>query len=341
MDYDSDSNKRRLKVLSQAVTSVDLQKTAAAYDGDSDSATTGLPASAFADPIERRYPVHTKEAAVLSAAYFFGEFPDETGDKHVAKRLKEAADFWSIRDEFDQMASDLSVAKTTPKFALDMTVGGAVLRYFPWHDGPSLEKTAEHFCSNRHNLPYAARQKTAENLMAASEELGVKLAAETADYLDRCCAYGAIDFDKTAEMLLTRAHMLRKQPKHQLAVKKLAQAMAAIKEIDDADCPKLALDAFAAFDEETGLVRRYGRTLTLPEEQLFSTTVSKHAAEKLGKVTLANGREVSIEDIDWDKVAKFDPELAAAVEGDAEKAAEILPTWPRPDADLLVEMLAI
>ena len=296
---------------------------------------------AYADPIEREYPVHTKEAVLLSASYFFGDNPDDTGPQQVRESLEKAAEFWDVKDEFDGIKQDLSAVRGQPKYALDMQIGGAVLRHFPWHDKASLEKTAQDFYDNRLNLPYEARCKTAENLLAAQTETGASFSSNITEYIDRCCGFGLVDSHKAAEALLERSHMLRKQSDKQDAIRKLASIVQELTECDDPATTKTAVCAFAAFDEETGLARRYGKGLELPENDIVGITVTKHAADTAGIVTLQNGRKIRVGDIDWGKVAEFDPDLADAVNGDLEKAAEVLPTWPRPDADALVAMLGL
>lgn len=338
MDYNSDFSKRRLVVLSQAVSTVDLKKTAAAVDSEP---AEELPACAYANPIDLEYPVHTKEAALLSASYFFGDHPDDTGPEDVRKSLEKAAEFWDVKEEFDGIKHDLSAIRAQPKYALDMTVGGAVLRHFPWHDKESLEKTAQDFYNNRNNLPYEARCKTAENLLAAQKEVKAQFNSDLVEYIDRCCGYGTIDFDKVGESLLERSHLLRKQAEHQGAIKKLAHIVQELKCLTEGATTKTAVCALAAFDEETGLARRYGKGLELPEDEIVGITVTKHAADSEGLVQLQNGNKVRLTDIDWSKVAEIDPDLADAVNGDLDKAAEVLPTWPRPDADALVAMLGL
>lgn len=337
MDYHSDSSKHRLAVLAQAVT-LDLRKTAAAYeDGQTD--TTGLPASAFADPIGRAYPVHTKEAALLSSAYFFADDPEGRANPETALALEKAASFWGIEEEFRSICSDLSEKRQHPKYALDLELDGAVLRHFPWHDRQSLEKTAQDFVNNRENLPRQARLKTAQNLLAARAAEQAQFEPEVSQAIDRCCGFGLLDHEKAAEALLERSHLLRKQSEHQPLIRKLAQVLQLLD--DQPDTLKIAVDAFSAFDEETGLARRYGRGLALPEDQLAGPLLDKLAADQAGTVRLANGQTVRLADIDWSKVAEIDPALAEAVGGSTEKAAEVLPTWPRPDADLLIDMLGL
>jgi hypothetical protein len=99
------------------------------------------------------------------------------------------------------------------------------------------------------------------------------------------------------------------------------------------------MEAFDALDGEVGLKEAYGKTLRLPEEDLYVNSVltAKTAAEQ-GIVKLMNGKAIKLDDVDWAKVAQVDPVLFKEAAG-GEKAAEVLPTWPRPDADLLVEML--
>jgi hypothetical protein len=333
MDYHTDRDRRTFRALVGTFTGFDLQKTAAAYEADQEGhPLDGLPASAFADPIGRAYPVQTKEGALLSAAYFFAQ--DER-DPLIHGRLKKAAAFWGVDEEVRQLEQQLTVRQTA-KCALELSDGQTVGRYFPWTDGPTLKQAAADFVANRCHLTYDQRVQAASTLLQAAQVEKVAFDHEVSHYFDQCLGLGVLEDGRMEELLLERQSML----KGAQAVQELAQGVKLVLELPMAKQAEAAVQLFNAFDEDTGLNRRYGRGLEQPECLLVERSLTKSAADT-GTVRLQSGHDVRLADIDWQKVAEIDPALAEAVGGDLEKAAAVLPTWPRLDAEVLVQMLGL
>ena len=303
---------------------MDLVKTAADCDQEIDS----LPPMAFADPMARMYPVHTKEAVLLSAAYA----AHSKADKAIVQSIEKAAEFWEVPAEVRQIREQVEGFRVQPKYAVE--IQGQ--QFFHYHDEQTAKQAAAEFYSERHKFPHETRKEAAERLIAADGDY----AEEVRDYLDKAASF-ALPCDECAQsMLLHRSRLLRKQPKQAEALEKLAKIVQLLGDMDQPEDGKVALAAFSLFDEQTGLAQRYGRDLDLPEERLFVAPLNKVAGAADLMARLQNGQTVDISTIDWSKVAEFDPVLHEACGGgDLKLAREILPTWPRGDAELLMEML--
>lgn len=321
----SDPLKQALGDMSQAVTIVDLEKIASSVEST-------IPEDA---PHANGYPVHTKEATLLSAAY------QVYRDGQLTPAMKAAVCVWGCESEAEEVASQILNRPTKePKYAVDMDIAEiGPTRLFPYIDADSLKQAGEAFYKNRTKFGYQVRRKTASTLIAEASAYGVDYDDHVFAYLEKAAGYGLLDKEALdREVLVRQATMGARRPEDVATLAKIA----ALLDVDCADSLKTATQALADFDEGLNLTNRYGTpSLRLPEESISGVTATKLAADIQGKVELANGSVVTLTDIDWAKVAEFDPALAEEVAGDLEKAAEVLPTWPRPDADILVAMLGL
>lgn len=334
MDNFSDNSRQVLHALDKAV-GCDLTKLAAACGDEPDD----LPNTAFADIVGRQYPIHTKEATLLSVAYAH----HAQAEPWVQQKVAEATDFWGCAAEASRICKELDDYRQEPKYALDAEIDGQHVQAWPFYDGATVKKAVDLFLGERAKLPFAHREKVAGVLLKAAKTYSANLDPEKRATLINTLGLGIPNHTKAAEMLLSRSKAVRQQPAWKEATSKLAQVVDAIEDVVDEDMGKLALDAFTAYDEETGLANRYATGgLTMPEDQLFPVSREKVAAAISGVVTLTNGMTVDVESLDWGKIAEVDPELYEACDkGNAKTAKEVLPTWPRGDIDILAEMVGL
>ena len=97
-------------MLSKVVRSQDLVKLAAAAD-DYLADPSRLSSRLFADQSARLFPIGTKEATLLSVAYFYGE---PRRNRVVEENLKLAAHYWDVDDEADQIRQEVIGAAGQP-----------------------------------------------------------------------------------------------------------------------------------------------------------------------------------------------------------------------------------
>lgn len=330
MDFISDKSQRVLHVIKNVVSCYDMGKVAAAC---SNINTRDLGAQAYADTIRRRYPIHTKEATLLSAAYAAHSHEDSVTQDKIA----EAADFWDVGPTVVGIRREIASSLPVTKHALDTEVNGVHIQAFPYHDADSLKIATEAFIRERTKLPLAVRESTSLAIKKASEQLGADLGEENVAVLDRSMGLGVPCAKTAARMLLTRKRLARGNP----LLAKLAAVVEALDNNYRPDVGKIALAAFNTFDTEAGLVDKYASasSLGLPEDDLFQVNWRKLADERADIVRLTDGTEVDVSKIAWEKVALVDPDIYAACgQGDKDTAKAVLPTWPRADLQILQEM---
>ena len=321
MHYHLDTRQFGVHLLSQAAPELEWSKTAGEVDQSED--LSGLPHAAFAGPYNRLYPVHTKQACLLSLGY--AALNNQDGE--IAVRLNKAASMWGVTHEAQVVRQKVAEFRPTYRYLVDYQEDGAKHQHLPWTDQAGLEKAAAVFMAQRHRLPLEARMKVAQDLLGLAVE-GYQIPESAKEYVARVNG-GAGNYKVAQEMVLERAALAKGQEHNTAKIAAIVQYM----ESQPAQWQDNLLGAFQAYDRATGLDREYGRKLAAPEEQMLE--LPKLAADQI--VMLKNGTEVRVGDLEWDKIAHVDPELAAAVRGDMVKAAEVLPTWPRPDIEVLAQ----
>lgn len=337
MDYLDDASHQVLHAINKA-TDIDLVKTAEACDaGD----TQDLPSHSFADIARRKFPIHTKEATVLSAAYAAFDGAEDA----IQEKLGKMAEFWDCTDEVRQLREEIEAFRPPEKWALDMEIDGQPIKAFRYTTGLNLKQAAEAFVQQRGRLPYEARAACARHLLKAASELDADLPEEVSSTLFNTIGLGIPGPDDTRQLLMSRKHAMKKVSvdRWEDDFQKLAVDVETQLEAMDENSGEALVAKFAAFDEDHGLGERYDdNVLALPEDRIFPVPYTKLAGKSLGLVELQNGMVVDVDAIDWEKVSEVDPELYAACDdGDPKTAAEVLPTWPRADVEALAEMLQL
>ena len=209
MDFVKDQNPRPVYLADQLVGLPEYVKTANTLVVED---LKGLQDIAFADPAAREYPVHTKAATWLSAAYCLGTDSDE---KKMGI-IKAAADTWGISEDIDALeialASHVKAAsEPVSRYALTVDFGehgpGGTRNFYPINDPSEIAVAAR-------NMTKGAADRTLplEYFRAGSIEL-VKAAREMHmdmnDIHPRVLAIGEErlpDFDNALEIAELRKH---------------------------------------------------------------------------------------------------------------------------------------
>ncbi len=309
-----------------------------------DTDETKIPGSAFADPMSRLYGIYSKEATYCSALLAHQEDPGE----EVKAKLAAAAHLWGIEPDlqaaFEKLASAHRHAGpdelADTDYALVADHGGKRVRKFAAVDPETTFEAAIAFHENRHRYPFSWRKQAATNLLDKASTHGVVLPAYVQTYLLKAAGLAIPTTESLDEAMVQRLN--RSAPKDREAAEKLASVLDCL--VNDEplrgnfEFVSKVLETVDEYDRETKIAAFYGHGLDLPEEilGLNETQLRKIAADNGRLVTLTNGHEVDIHLIS--------PEILDAVQdgmgkmGHA-KLAEVLPTLPKPDADLLVELL--
>lgn len=336
VDFHSDKKGSVLERIHSTASHLRLDRLAA-KTASATAEVEELPASAFADPVNRHYPMNSKEATVLSYAYAL----DGGADEPTMSQLKKAGDLWGVQLEFEELEQHVKQASEpteSVKFACDAEIDGEQVQLFPWHDQETLKAASNRFMAHRSRFPLKVRRQVAAHVVKHALDLDPMVA----DYAEKVCGGSTLCPTKLASAIMTRRSYLGRE-KTKLAAEgvfdQLSEAVDLVLTRPAEEQLKLACEVLEAFDNDTGLARRYGKSLTLPEEAIYGESMSKTASEEDGQVKLMNGRTINASDVDWLKVAEYDSDLAEMAAEDGYE--ETLAALPRPDADLLMDVCGL
>lgn len=169
LDPISDRGSTQLYRIAQIIQLPEFVKTASVTDG-----VESLPAESFADPGNRRFPIHTKAATWMSYAYHVTQDQSLDGvrKKAILENLDKAAAAWGIELEIDKLKAEYSATRNPAdvqlqeKFALEIGTD----KYLPITTRLDIEKSATELMNERGGLPWEARHTAAKAIMKAARD---------------------------------------------------------------------------------------------------------------------------------------------------------------------------
>ena len=298
----------------------------------------------FADPVNKQFPLESKAATWLSAAYFNENRSglEPVLGEYVEGRIKAAAAMYGISGE---VGSVLVFRHAVIDPESDPSNYGYIAedgsRYYPMFDAEGVKRASEHFEQYRSEYPAPVRRKIASAIAkkSAQDNVGISMA------VFREAGMGYPNRVDLADNLLDRAHLTVNEDVKALVASmgKLA-AMVAPEELYD-NLDKIA-EVVDTIDRLNGMDKAYGRKLLAPSDFLYSMT-SKQANDLQKDALHLNQYTFSIT-----KLAALDPDIFKAALGDdmfdaisvagkldLDKMAAVLPTLPRPDKMALEEYI--
>lgn len=316
----------------------------------------GLPDSVYADPVDRRYPCHNAAATWVSSLYFGekrGEYHPKTQER-VEQRLRQFADYWRIAPQVSailkQAGENRSGDLPDACYAYIFVDGdGRRTRYKPMQSPPEVKAAADWLQQYRDRLPLRDRRVVAGKILDRADALGMKLASDAVESLERQAGRGVCDPREVAEAVKQRAALA--SGAFQTEILKLASV------VEDKPRQSLQPSALVKLAETLDDVDRalrispqaYGSVLRRPEDVVFSVTLTKVAEDYGAALELTTGRVYDLRQLS--KLAYDDLEAAfggdflrdanCGVDGiDTEKLAAVAATLPRPDAELFEQLLS-
>jgi hypothetical protein len=214
VDYCADTNHQRLHKLSRLVTMPDFVESAPIAKQQE---IVALPNEVFADPVNRKFPLHTKAATWLAQAYF-------SHDRHlyttqqastIQAKIEKAAKYWSI-DEFTKQARngvETSMARTPPDlsdedYALVVEQDGHKNPMLPIHNAESVKAAAATLYNMRSKCPYEWRLLAARKILHKAAQLKVGLDNDLSAYMTKAAGLGSTFPARAAETLANRVLMI-------------------------------------------------------------------------------------------------------------------------------------
>ena len=309
-----------------------------------------LPHTAFADQTSKQFPVHTKEACYLSYAYFIRQKDKFTkrASSRIERKFNDMARFWDIETDMDKLASDLQprtekVAATEDDYAITVQHDGKPMHYFPINNRKAVEKSAGALVEHRSNFTYEMRKEAAQKIMGAYIREGYPISS-IPDTVQSMAGYGLTTKDAAVKELGRRVAFANttNEKKAAAPLKKLASSIKKMgDEVLTADTLIKVAGVIDVFDRCLGVTQHYGNEFEYPEDVLFSFT--KSAADKVKNelVTMQNGSSYWLQDLEkaseaFDALGDMRSDFVDTTgKLDLHKVADIVPTLPRPDAELL------
>ena len=302
-----------------------------------------LDSSLFADSIGRSFPLNTKANCWCSAVYFYGnQYNKDPQTKQAEINLEKAAVIWGIEEDLAKIKLAFAEETVPVTYALSFSYKNTTINRCPDHTKAAATASAQWLYENRFKFPLEAQKAAAVKLQTKADLLKVSTSAAT--YIDRLAnsdAYSNLNC-KVASAITDRLNSVPAKKWNELedTLLKVANTLAAAPFELCAD-GHVIVQALESFDVKHGLNEKWGSALQHPVDCCFKMNICKVAASTDSIVHLTTGTPV-----DLTKISDHQLEKGLKIAGDdflsycqtdglnvdRSKAAEILPTLPKPEA---------
>jgi hypothetical protein len=303
--------------------------------------------TAFADQVNRKFPVHTPEHTLISAGYFFKQscHQDKTVPKAVRVRLAKAAYAHEVEDEFLQIASTLASGDQLPMEKQASSYGLLVQRHGKTYGKfyaptiPLLKQAEAHFVDSYQKYPITWRVETCQNLLKQAQQMGV---SEMHPVIHAYAGDNVCHSKKAAEEIAKRGYFAKDAQQKKLYLR-LAQVIQG--EMTTPETLEKVAHNLDLMDRLNDLDRYYGTAFEDPYKTVYNMTVK--AAEAAIEIMDVLGNQYTL-----DELQGVGPELykralgddfldAISAEGQLSKEAmqAVIPTLPRDEKAILVKHL--
>lgn len=355
VDYCSDTNHQRLHKLSKLMNMPDFVSSSPTADS---ADIEKLPNSVFADPENRKFPLHTKAATWLAQAYF-------SHDRHlyttqqaatIQDKIEKASRHWSIenftkqaRAEVENFTSQVPPDLTDADYALVIEQDGRKNPMLPIHNEANIKASAATLYNMRSKCPYEWRLVAARKILHKAAALGVSFEEGLGEYLIKAAGRGSVFPVHAAERLAQRMLMIPDNQKNvKVATAKLAKTVSQLPGLPSAATLVKLATIVDRIDREQGFTKYYDEAgLETPEEIFFQLTHEKAAQIRNSYLTLTTGTVVPFEALQKAPLAKIAAAIGflSRVQSDdsldisLDKFAKVASTLPLSDAALLERLL--
>ena len=308
-----------------------------------------LSSTAYADPTIRRFPCHTKAATLRSAAYLYGQralgeaFDSPLPFEKVAERLNRAATFFGVAKDVDAIRA-ASEDATAPKeasiqlppeaYAIDEVADGRAIRRFPMFNPATIAKAASALIEYRFNYPYPWRKKAAMRVLQAAMGHDLQMDPVTLGTLTKMAGLFPNDPVDASHELLLMSERFRGEAGS--VIRKVANAIAENAAAEDSAREEVCF----LIDKVAAQLMPAGRPMV--EDAMYAEKpVQPDAAPE--SVTTATGNIYDVAALmqaPQDTYRVLGDDVAASLLDesgalDAKKMSDVIPTLPRPEAQLL------
>jgi len=346
LDYGQDINGQELARMLQLYNLPQLNSIKQASLDDSQA-----PPRAFADPGNRLYNCYTKQATLISALYFIekrGYLRPQVAQR-VQEHLDEYINYWGLENDVqalekrhDELEKNSVDSLADSDFALIVKdEAGNKERHYPLRNPAEIKRAADYLQQHRNDIPWKDRQVMAYRILDAAENKAADLGS-MANYLHKQAGMGVGNPQDIILGIRGRAAAAQGDMKELLT--KLAKAAAERpQDVLNRDRLPQLMNTLEGVDRDLGLVSSYGNGWQAPEDLLFGATFKSAREELNDQCRLTSGStyklselsRLDIRDLQGCLGDEITRELRQGFNLDPVKVAEVLPTLPRDDAELL------
>lgn len=286
------------------------------------------------------YTFLTKEATFAS----FVTAVVKQASAETRAQCAEYAKFWGILDACKTAEAKLAayVPAEIPDsaYALNETFGTEKIQKYACVSADTTVAAATSFVENRAAYPLSWRKTAAVKLLTKAARYEANLPEYVDTYLHKAAGYACPTEQSVEDAVIARMNLLIKVAETDLTLA-LTEMVGAFHDETvqyDDSIVKTAVDLLDRVDSHYGLSVAYGAGLALPEEMCVRTlpALAKTAAELTNDVVhMTNGQDLRVSTLSKTALAAVEAKLAGM---DAAELADVLPTLPRGDADLLCRL---
>ena len=285
----------------------------------------------FANPLDRKFPTHTKEATERSVIYFFGDDAESAYPTLEAQeRLYKAARFWGVADHYYTVknASE-KLTEEVPTADIEYALNDRL----PISTEKQIRKSAAALVSQRKKLSFVDRSEAAMNILKAACDMNIDLDNKELEIMSGVLPK---DREKLASAIKTRGLSFERLGSGSEIYKAASVAVA--------DCNEDELD------EICGLIDTFERSKNASKAMRGIPAIETcffDAAPNETLIHMSNGTDVLFSQV---KEASLTPFYALGTtiplevtddsgELDREKTASFLERIPKADCDLFEKAL--
>jgi hypothetical protein len=352
IDSAADKNKSELIKLAHRYDFPQFVRTA---DLDQTMHPNNVAVTVYADPVNKKYACHSAAATWLSAAYFHEKAAEyhPKDQVRISERFSRFADYFGIRPAYDEIVKRAEMLRGSDQLPdssyayVWQSDDGNKERYYPLTNTMQVKAAAEWLFENRDKIPFADRNVISNKILEKAAKFGAGMGDALTDFIEKQAGRGIPDPADLYQMLDQRA-VLAKTKEHRDAITKLASTVRSTPRValQPNDLVKLAA-VVDLIDHNIGLKGKYTEIIQRPEDVIFKVTYTKAASDHSKLCALQTGNVY--EKDQFSKLARedvvslfgedFANEVCTGLEVNPEKLAEMAHTLPRPDAELLEQLL--
>jgi hypothetical protein len=303
---------------------------------------TGIPAfvkSAAAIPADGTLNYNTRETTYVSFVTALVKGASAAEWQDCADHVK----FWGIEQECAQAKAKYAELMQTPELTLEdyalvaRTGNGQLVKKYAAYDGGTTAQAAVAFYEQRDAYPYEWRADAAARLLNKAARYQAVLPEYVQNYLEKAAAFGAVGEKELEDAIVAREQACPSEYRDTFAkIAELAEQLLAREDLrSDHDFIKSAMATIDHFD---AMIHYDGELIeeAIPGD-LTVSNLQKIAGDMRFEINLINGLKIDVRQLEKKALAAIDPDLAYKSD---EQLIDILPTLPKPDADLLARILA-